>query len=529
MVWYMGCNQHSAEELKGIFCIPSTAGEGSGPFMIRNFFWVLFLTAVLLSSVPATSFGEYPDQPIVVIVHAKPGGAIDLTARMVSKIARNYTQVPLVIENRYGGSGAVAMRAILGKKPDGYHVLAFPATFISTVKITGSKIGMDDFRFLACMVEAPEALITNRNSKVVTIEDIIRDAKAQNGRQIWVGPGVGSLDHLMAIKTWDKLGISATWLPYDGGGEAIASLMGGHGTVYVGNPEDVRGRPDLNIAAVSAEERLPRFPDSPTLLESGCDLPKEIMWRGFAVHKETPDEICTWLTDLLQKVSTDPEWVDFITFNSAKSVFYQQEEFTSLVNRDSRESLKYLKLANIIAGQPDQQARQKRILGWLLVPLVFLGLFLVLKTRHKKLTGQTSIATFTLALALLFLCYALSFPPPANEHKIGAASIPIIWALVLAAFSLLQIIAGLNHPESNSRGRIRLVLAIIVLMFFFVTLMPLIGFFPAMLILLMGGVYAMGYRRHLTVILLSSGMVLFCWFIFIKTLGLPLPPGQFFG
>ena len=497
--------------------------------MTRRFGWLLAVWALLATGQVGPAQAEYPDKPIVIIVHAKPGGAIDLTARMISKVARNYTKTPLVIENRYGGSGAVAMRAVLNKDPNGYHMLAFPATFISTIKVTRSKINMSDYRFIACMVEAPEALITNRNSDVVTIEDIVRDAKAQHGKQIWVGPGVGSLDHLMAIKTWDKLGITATWLPYDGGGEAVAALLGNHGTVYVGNPEDVRGRPDLNIAAVSAEQRLSRYPEAPTLVESGCDLPNEIMWRGFAVHKDTPEEICNWLTDLLGKVSSDPEWVEFVAFNSAENVFYKKDEFRALVDRDSRDSIKYLKMANIIAGEPDQLAQRKRLIGWLLVPLVFLVLFLVVKIGGKKVTGQGSIAATTLALALLFLMYALSFPEPTDGQNVGASSIPIIWALVLIIFSLLQIASSLKQPQENSRGRISLVLLVCVLMILFVGLLPIIGFFLATLILLVGGIYAMGYRKHLTVGLLTVGMLGFCWFVFMKTLGLPLPMGNFFG
>ncbi len=496
--------------------------------MTRNVL-ILVLAVVLTGSLSGVARAEYPDKPIVIIVHAKPGGAIDLTARMISKVARNYTKTPLVIENRYGGSGAVAMRAVLGKDPTGYHVLAFPATFISTVKVTRSKIDMADYRFLVCMVEAPEALITNRHADVVTIEDIVRDAKAQNGKQIWVGPGVGSLDHLMAIKTWDKLGITATWLPYDGGGEAVAALLGGHGTVYVGNPEDVRGRPDLQIAAVSAEQRLSRYPDVPTLVEAGCNLPNEIMWRGFAVHKDTPDAICQWLTDLFGKVSADPEWVEFVAFNSAQNVFYERDEFTALVERDSRNSIKYLKMANIIAGEPDQQAQRKRLIGWVLVPLVLILVVVLGKTGGRKLTGQTSIAAVTLALAVLFLMYAFSFPPPTDGQSVGAASIPIIWSLVLIVFSLAQIKGALKEPQQNARGRISLVLLISVLMILFVGLMPIIGFFLATLILLVGGIYAMGYRKHLTVGLLSVGMLLFCWFVFVKTLGLPLPSGNIFG
>jgi len=472
---------------------------------------------------------EYPDKPIVIIVHAKPGGAIDLTARMVAKVARNYTKTPLVIENRYGGSGAVAMRAVLGKTPDGYHVLAFPATFISTIKVTRSKIDLADFRFLACMVRAPEALITNRNAAVVTIQDIVRDAKTKQGRQIWVGPGVGSLDHLMAIKTWDKLGITATWLPYDGGGEAVAALLGGHGTVYVGNPEDVRGRPDLQIAGISTQERLDRFPDVPTLLESGCDLPDEIMWRGFAVHKDTPEAICDWLTNLLREVSHDPEWINFVANNSAENVFYERNEFTALVARDSHDSVKYLRMASIIAGEPDRKAHRKRLLGWLLVPLTLIAVILFGRTGSRRLTGQAGIAAATLALSFLFLLYALSFPPPTNGHHVGPASIPIIWSLVLIIFSVAQITGAFLNPPENPRGRVGLVLVIAALMILFVGLLPVIGFYLSTLILLTGGIYAMGYRKYSTIGLLTAGTLLFCWFVFAKTLGLPLPAGSIFG
>lgn len=497
--------------------------------MTRRFGWLVAVCALLATGQVCPAQAEYPDKPIVVIVHAKPGGAIDLTARMISKVARNYTKTPLVIENRYGGSGAVAMRAVLGKDPNGYHMLAFPATFISTIKVTRSKIDMSDYRFIACMVEAPEALITNRNSDVVTIEDIVRDAKAQHGKQIWVGPGVGSLDHLMAIKTWDKLGITATWLPYDGGGEAVAALLGGHGTVYVGNPEDVRGRPDLQIAAVSAEQRLIRYPEVPTLIESGCDLPNEIMWRGFAVHKDTPDDISDWLTELLRQVSGDPEWTEFVSFNSAENVFYEREEFTDLVMRDSHDSLKYLKMANIIAGDPDSLARQKRMIGWVLVPLVLGGVLLLVRTGGRRTTGQAGIATFSLALALLFLLYALSFPPPTAGQNVGPASIPIIWALVLIVFSLAQISGAIRNPQVNAKGRIGLVMQVSALMILFVVLLPIAGFFISTTFMLVGGIYAMSYRKHLTVALLTIGMLLFCWFVFVKTLGLPLPTGSIFG
>jgi len=501
--------------------------------MIRDRVGVYYLLLLLVLGATGLPFSvaraEYPDKPIVVVVHAKPGGAIDLTARVVAKVARNYIDVPLVIENRFGGSGAVAMRAVLGKPADGYTLLAAPATFISTVKITQSNFGMDDFHFLACLTEAPEALITNRHSDVVTFEDIVADARAQQGRQIWVGPGVGSLDHLMAIKTWEKLGITATWVPYDGGGEAIAALLGKHGTVYVGNPEDVKGRPDLHIATVSTLERLELFPDTPTMIESGCDLPNEIMWRGFAVRQGTPADVLAYLDDLLGKVAADPEWLRFVELNSAKAVFYQHEEFTALVNRDSEQSVKYLRLAQILASaEEDPATRRIRLLAWFMPVVTGLVLALLLGFRRQRPTGVVMVAAAALAVALTFLVLAWTFPQPTPGQSVGPATIPLIWAVVLAIFAALQAVTGMKAGQPVKHGRVGLVLGIILLMVVFVALLPRAGFFPSSLILLLGGIYAMGYRHHVKAAVVGVSMLAFCYLVFIKTLGLPLPGGVWF-
>ncbi len=484
----------------------------------------LVLVAAMLTSASAAS-AAYPDRPISIVVHTKAGGAIDLTARVVASVARKYTDVPIVVENRYGGSGAVAMRAVLDGPADGYMVLAAPATFVSTVQITQSDFGMDDFYFLACLTEAPEALITNSDSDVVTFEDIVSDARAKGGRQIWVGPGVGSLDHLMAVKTWDKVGVTGTWVPYDGGGAAIAALLGKHGAVYVGNPEDVRGRPILHIAAVSAPERLDNLPDTPTFLELGYDLPNEVMWRGFAVKQGTPPEVVAYLEDLLRKVSEDEEWLEFVEANSAKAVFYGHEEFTALVDRDSRDSVKYLRMAKILAPEEDAAARRLRVLSWLVVPVVAALVALLLRLRRRPPTGATVIAGACLAIAAVFFIRALGFPPPTPGQNVSPATVPIIWSSLLAVFAVMEIRSDLLHHKPVEHGRVGLVLGIILLMMLFVALLQRLGFFIATAVLLLSGIYAMGYRRHAVAIAVAVAVLGFCYVIFVRVLGLPLPMG----
>jgi O-antigen/teichoic acid export membrane protein len=138
------------------------------------------------------------------------------------------------------------------------------------------------------------------------------------------------------------------------------------------------------------------------------------------------------------------------------------------------------------------------------------------------------IASACLALAVMFFVLAWSFPPPTPGQSVGAATIPMIWAGVLAVFAAMQIGDDLRHRQDVKRGRVRLVLGMIVLMVIFVTLLPRVGFFAASLVLLVGGIYAMGYRRHAVVAMVTVSMLAFCYFVFIRTLGLPLPSGEWF-
>jgi len=99
---------------------------------------------------------------------------------------------------------------------------------------------------------------------------------------------------------------------------------------------------------------------------------------------------------------------------------------------------------------------------------------------------------------------------------------------VLAVFAAMEIRAELRDPKSVGHGRVKLVLGIIVLMGIFVAVLPLAGFFFATAILLLGGIYAIGYRRHIVVATVAVAVLAFCYVVFIHILGLPLPMGSLF-
>ncbi len=479
----------------------------------------ILLPVVLLGADPAAA--AYPERPVVVIVHTKPGGAMDLTARMVAQIARDHFPAPLVVENRYGGSGTVAMRAVRSQPADGHTLLAFPATFISALQITRAGVDLDDFRFVTCLAEAPEAVITRRDGDLATIADIVADARRRPGEQLWIGPGIGSLDHLMAVKTWEALGIDAVWVPYDGGGSAMAALLGGHGDVYVGNPEDVRGRPGLRLAAVSAPARLASLPDVPTLPECGADLAGETMWRGFAVRAGTPDSVVTRLERLLADVATDPRWLEFVTRNSAEPLQETGAVFADRVAREERAARRALRLAGIMPGEGE---RGRWLLAAISLPVTLLLVAAGLRARRRRWNGPAAVGAAGLALAVGAFIVALGFPPPADSRGVGPAAAPLLWTVLLALVSLAQVAAGVAEGAGKP-GRPGVVLAMIALVTGYVALMPVAGFFPATLLGAAGGMALLGYRDPRRLALVGGGTLLFCWIVFVRILGLPLPAG----
>ncbi len=307
------------------------------------------LALVLVLSFSALAFSAYPDKPITIVVYTSPGGAIDITSRLIANIAKKYVNVPIVVENKKGAGGLVATQYVLSKPADGYTIFGMTSSVISSTIKGRRKKNLDKLYYLAMMVKDYECLITNKKLKVVTFEDIVKDAKAKNGKQLWVGPAAGGTDHLFAMKVWRAVGIKAKWIPFKGGSKAIAALLGGHGVVYVGNPQDTIGRPDLYVAAVASPKRLKGFEDSPTFEELGYpDLTGEVLWRGYALKKGTPEDRIKFLQNLFEKVSKDPEWISFVEKGSMDPVFVTGADFAKAVKLQVLKDTAFLEAAGLI-------------------------------------------------------------------------------------------------------------------------------------------------------------------------------------
>ncbi|MCP4396454.1 MAG: tripartite tricarboxylate transporter substrate binding protein [bacterium] len=310
---------------------------------------LIFAVGVSCFAVIDRAQAEFPKKPITFMIYTKPGGLADVSARKIIAIAAKYTDVTFVALNKPGAGGIVAMKAIQQGKTDGHTILMATMSNIAKVVTSKGDINLDDFIWLAMLVSDSECIITNSTKEVNTWEQLVEDAKAKGGKQIWVGPAAGGRDHVMAMKVWENTGVEAKWIPYASGGKSMAALLGGHGVAYVGNPLDTIGKPDLKVAAISRTERLEQFPDAPTFKELGYEgLDNEIMWRGVLVKNGTDPEALAFYADLFQKVAKDPEWIAFLGKGGADAVYYGPEKFTEIVKQNAEEFTTYLKKIGVL-------------------------------------------------------------------------------------------------------------------------------------------------------------------------------------
>ncbi len=317
---------------------------------MRKVALLLALTVVLSCFAAVHSVqAEFPKKPITFMIYTKPGGLADITARKIIAVAAKYTDTTFVALNKPGAGGIVAMKAIQQGKTDGHTILMATMSNIAKVVTSKGDVNLDDFTWLAMMVSDAECIITNKTQDVNTWEQLVADAEAKGGKQIWVGPAAGGRDHVMAMKVWESTGLAAKWIPYASGGKAMAALLGKHGVAYVGNPLDTIGKEDLKVAAISRTERLEQFPDVPTFKELGVEgLDNEIMWRGVIVKKGTDPEALEFYADLFQKVTDDPEWKAFLAKGGADAVYYGPDKFAEIKKKDAEEFTTYLKKIGVL-------------------------------------------------------------------------------------------------------------------------------------------------------------------------------------
>ena len=248
------------------------------------------LFALLASFTLTTALAQpYPNRPIAVIVPFGPGGTTDLMARLLQAEFEKAVGAPMVITNKAGAGGAIAMAEVARASADGY-TIAMTTIGPQVLQPTLKKLTYqaDSFDYLCGTYDVPLMLMVTADSPFKSLADVIDYAKQNPGKLNYGSSGQGTALHISMAALLKKAGVDGLHVPYKSSGEMATGLLGKHVMMFAETPA-VATQYQLRPIAVFADKRLDSHPNVPTAIESGIEV-RGTVWGGLVAPKGLPVE-----------------------------------------------------------------------------------------------------------------------------------------------------------------------------------------------------------------------------------------------
>jgi tripartite-type tricarboxylate transporter receptor subunit TctC len=251
----------------------------------------LMLAALVCASANAQ---DYPSKPIRIVVPYPPGGASDVTARLLAQKLSEAWPQPAIADNRPGANGIVALEHVAKSAPDGYTLLFANLGPNAINPAVYSKLPYDalkDFAPITLTTLVPQVLVASPALEAKNIRELIALAKANPGKINYGTGGNGSANHLAVELMAAMTGVKLTAVPYKGDAQAMTDAMSGQvsltlPTVVAAMPHIKSGK--LRALAVTTKQRVPSLPDVPTMDEAGVPGYESVSWGGIMAPAGTP-------------------------------------------------------------------------------------------------------------------------------------------------------------------------------------------------------------------------------------------------
>ena len=287
-----------------------------------------FIAKLLTTAIVAvgTTFGAnagYPDRPVKLVVGFPAGQATDTVARLLAERLTQQLGQPVVVENKPGQGGSVALAQLAKSPADGYTMMITAAAAMVTNPHLYKNVGYDsekDFVPSAMLIELPLALVAHPSAPFNTIQELIEYAKANPGKLNYASVGNGTMSHLAMERLKRETGISLMHVPYQGSPRAIADLI-------------IEAK-KLKPIAVATHRRASSLPGIPTVIETGAAGFTASPWLGILFPKGTSSEITSRMHTELMKSMQDPGLQKSLASIGAVPRPANPQEFSKIISQD---------------------------------------------------------------------------------------------------------------------------------------------------------------------------------------------------
>ena len=268
----------------------------------------VLLSIALAAALPTGSAFAFTDKPVKLIVPAPPGGTIDVFARIISDQLAHELKQPVIVENRPGAGGAMAVKYMLSQPSDGNTLLVTVTNILTEVPhvLKGGFDAMKDVRPVSQMARSVMVFIASPQFPAKDAKEAIAYIKAHPGQLSFASYSQGTASQYAGAILNQKAGLDMQHVPFPGSAPALAQIMGNQiplmfdGSVTT-KPLVPSGK--VKLLAVAYKSRLPDFPNVPTMAELGYPELDFSNWAGVFASAKTPQPLLEKINATLQKVN----------------------------------------------------------------------------------------------------------------------------------------------------------------------------------------------------------------------------------
>jgi tripartite-type tricarboxylate transporter receptor subunit TctC len=301
---------------------------------------------VLCSAAQADT--TWPTRLIKATIPFGPGSATDVVPRIFFERLGPELGQTIVVENRVGGGGSIGTNAVAKAEPDGYSILAHSSALAITPAIF-PNLPYDTVKDLSSVVmigSSPQIMIVPKERPWKTVDDFLKDAKAKGSQINFGSVGIGSAVHISAEKFRIAGKFEATHVPYRGGPEVIADILGGRIDFYfcpAATALPLIREGQVRALVVSTAKRSAELPDVPSMTEVGLPDGVSESWIGVFVPSKTPREIVDKMHDVGVKVLAKPEMQAALKKIGVETIPMEPKAMDDLVAKEVAANIALLK------------------------------------------------------------------------------------------------------------------------------------------------------------------------------------------
>jgi putative tricarboxylic transport membrane protein len=296
---------------------------------------------------------SYPSKPVEFIAPANPGGGWDLTCRSSAKVLQEgkIVPVPITVINKPGGFGAVVWNDIVrNRRTDDHTLIAFSSVLTTQLALKNIKGTYKDVTPIASLFVDYGVIAVKKGSPHKSLKDLLAAMK-QNPAQVSAAgsSAPGGLDHIKLCLMAQAFGIvpkDIRYVAFQGGADALASLLGGHVAAFVGDAGEIASHSEagtvLPLATLSPQRLHGIYKNIPTAKEAGVDVVSG-NWRGFYGPPEMPKPAMAYWEQVLGKMVKEPGWKKVLDQNAWIDLFQTADKLNSMLTRELADYEKILK------------------------------------------------------------------------------------------------------------------------------------------------------------------------------------------